>query len=638
MGIDGPWFKDGEGRTLLLRGVNLGGSSKVPKQPDGATHRVENFFEHRTVSFVGRPFPLAEADEHFSRLREWGFTFIRFLVTWEAIEHAGPGQYDQEYLDYVRAVIEKAGQYGIQLFIDPHQDVWSRFSGGDGAPGWTLEAVGFDLASFKETGAAITHQTHGDPYPWLIWPTNANRLAAATMFTLFFAGNDFAPETRIEGEPAQDYLQRHYIAAIQQLARRLRNMPHVVGYDTMNEPLRGWIGVQDLTQAKVLLAKGQIFSPWQAILLGAGFPQEVEIWQMGLKPRRVGRQRLNLGRVSAWREGSGCIWRRNSVWDIDSSGRPRLLRPDHFARVNDCPLHFSQDYYRPFANRFAKAIREVHPKAIVFVESVLEKDLLEWGPDDAERIVYAPHWYDALTLAFKKFRRLMAYDNLTGKIVWFPSAIRRSFASQFEFYKQQARDHLGGAPVHLGEMGIPFDVDGGRAYRTGNFSPQEKALDRSLLAVEDSLMNVTIWNYTADNDNTRGDQWNGEDFSVFSRDQQKDPADINSGGRALRALLRPYPKATAGEPTRLSFEMKHRIFQYEFRHDPRVSAPTELFVPRFQYPDGYQVQVSDGRWESDCASQILCYWHTLDRDSHAVRISPSWLRKQGNVLTDSLVS
>jgi hypothetical protein len=623
MRIEGSWFKDSESRTLLLRGVNLGGSSKVPRQPDGATHRADSFYEHRAVSFVGRPFPLAEADEHFSRLREWGLTFIRFLVTWEAIEHAGPGRYDQEYLDYVSAVIEKAGEYGIRLFIDPHQDVWSRFTGGDGAPGWTLEAVGFDLPSLKETGAAMTHQAHGDPYPWLIWPTNANKLAAATMFTLFFAGNDFAPETRIDGEPVQDYLQRHYIAAIQQLAKRLRNMPHVAGYDTMNEPLRGWIGIEDLTRAKVLVAKGEVPTPWQAILLGAGFPQEVEVWEIGLRPRRVSVKQLNVGRVRAWRESFDCVWRRNGVWGLDADGTPRLLRPDHFVRVNGRNVRFSQDYYRPFANRYAKAIREVHPDAAIFVESTVENDSLQWGPDDAERVVYAPHWYDVTTLALREFRLLMAFDNLRGKIVWFPWRIRRSFASQLEFHKQQARDHLRAAPVHLGEIGIPMDIDGGRAFRTSDFSVQEKALDRSMRAIEDSIMNATIWNYTADNDNTRGDQWNGEDFSIFSRDQQKHPTDINSGGRSLRALLRPYPKATAGEPIRLSFEMKHRIFRYEFRHDPRVKAATEIFVPRFQYPNGYRAQVSDGKWESDPTRQLLSYWHTFDRSLHTVQISPN---------------
>lgn len=75
MQIDGPWFKDEYGRTLILRGVNLGGSSKVP-YPHGATHIREGFFDHRDVSFVGHPFSLEDADEHFSRLRGWGAHLI----------------------------------------------------------------------------------------------------------------------------------------------------------------------------------------------------------------------------------------------------------------------------------------------------------------------------------------------------------------------------------------------------------------------------------------------------------------------------------------------------------------------------------------------------------------------------------
>ena len=125
-------------------------------------------------------------------------------MTWEAIEHAGPGLYDEAYLDYLRQVVIKAGEHGIDLFIDPHQDVWSRFSGGDGAPGWTLEAAGLDMTHFDSTGAAITHQRHGDPYPKMIWPTNYTKLACATMFTLFFAGNDFAPLAQWMEKPSRN--------------------------------------------------------------------------------------------------------------------------------------------------------------------------------------------------------------------------------------------------------------------------------------------------------------------------------------------------------------------------------------------------------------------------------------------------
>jgi hypothetical protein len=49
-----------------------------------------NVKEDCKLSFVGRPFPLSEADEHFGRLRRWGFNFLRWNVAWEALEHEGP--------------------------------------------------------------------------------------------------------------------------------------------------------------------------------------------------------------------------------------------------------------------------------------------------------------------------------------------------------------------------------------------------------------------------------------------------------------------------------------------------------------------------------------------------------------------
>ncbi|MDP3178962.1 MAG: cellulase family glycosylhydrolase, partial [Spirochaetaceae bacterium] len=142
MEIVGNCWRDAEGRRLILRGVNLGGDCKVPARPDGWTGERRGFYG-RDVSFVGRPFPLDRAEEHLGRLKRWGMDFLRLVVTWEAVEHAAPGVYDLEYLDYLEAVIAKAGDMGFSVYVDPHQDVWSRWTGGDGAPLWTLEAVGF---------------------------------------------------------------------------------------------------------------------------------------------------------------------------------------------------------------------------------------------------------------------------------------------------------------------------------------------------------------------------------------------------------------------------------------------------------------------------------------------------------------
>ena len=84
----------------------------------------------------------------------------RLCVSWSPGRRSstpGQGIYDQEYLDYIYAIVKRAGDYGIRMVIDPHQDVWSRFSGGDGAPGWTFEAIGMDITKFAATGAAIVH-------------------------------------------------------------------------------------------------------------------------------------------------------------------------------------------------------------------------------------------------------------------------------------------------------------------------------------------------------------------------------------------------------------------------------------------------------------------------------------------------
>lgn len=108
-----------------MRGVNVCGSSKLPTKPyPGSTHLYDEklFWDHRNVSFVGRPFPLSEARMHFARLRAWGLTLIRLLIPWESIEHAGPGEYDEEYIDYLRDLIAIMPEYGLRCFIDPHQD------------------------------------------------------------------------------------------------------------------------------------------------------------------------------------------------------------------------------------------------------------------------------------------------------------------------------------------------------------------------------------------------------------------------------------------------------------------------------------------------------------------------------------
>jgi hypothetical protein len=640
MRTQGSWLKDDSGRTLILRGVNLGGSSKVPHRPNGATHlglgelsagapgnaeragSAQTIFNHREVSFVGRPFPLDEADEHFGRLAAWGFQFLRLVVTWEALEHAGPGLYDDEYLDYLSGLIEWANVHGLLVYIDPHQDVWSRFTGGDGAPGWTLEAVGLELRHLHETGAAFLHQFHSGPLPGFIWPTNATKLGAATMFTLFFGGDDFAPHTRVEGEPVQAYLQRHYIAAFCRLAEHLGKLRNVVGYGSMNEPLPGFIGLPLDEVPSGMLKKGPSPTPFQSMLIGAGYPQEVEVWetsrsQVGL----VGRRTLNAQAVKVWRPDKPDIWKLHGVYS-DEGGKPELLRPDYFTHHNGRSVDFERDYLKPFCRHMRHALREVDPDALFFFEG----PPIPWGkpppiePEDGdvEGLVHAPHWYDGLSLFTKHYEPELTLDATSMTPVLGAAEVSASFVSQLAFLRRQ----LPYLPALLGEFGLPFDLDEGTSYRSGDYSDQIQALDSYYQAIEKNLLSCTQWNYTSDNSNAHGDNWNGEDLSIFSRDQQGNSEQIHSGGRALSAIVRPYARATAGRPLRMSYDRVSRRFSFAFEHDPSVAASTEIFIPDFPYPHGVNVEVSDGTYELHSLPGILRYKHAESSAEHQITVSP----------------
>ena len=618
----GPWFKDETGRTVMLRGVNLGGSTKVPTRPDGATWNPEGFFDHRDVSFVGRPFPLSEADEHYSRLRQWGFNCLRFLITWEAVEHAGPGLYDEEYLDYLYAVVKKAGQYDFHVFVDPHQDVYSRFSGGDGAPGWTLEAAGFNMRNFKETGAAIVHQTHGDPFPRMVWPTNAYKLAAATMFTLFFAGNDFAPKTKVDGIPIQDYLQGHYLNAMKMVAKKLRSLDCVMGFDTLNEPQRGYVGVKDLRPLYGILDVGIVPTPWQSMQLGAGYPQRVKhLERTVLGTVNKGTVSINQEKRSAWLPGRECIWKQNGIWDLDEKGQPVLLKPDYFHKVNGREVDFVRDYLTPFINKMISAIRNVKQGWIGFIESEVNNYPPHWQEAADLNLVNVPHWYDGPLLYLKKYFPFIGFNEITGQVIFGRKNVEKAYQAQLAEIKQLTKERLGDIPTLIGEFGIPYDMENKKAYRNGKFQNHVKAMDRSMRMMEASLLNYTIWNYTADNTNARGDLWNDEDLSIFSRDQQTDMTDINSGGRALQAVIRPFPMALAGEPVVSNFNPQTSTYTLEFIGDPKITAPSEIFFPQWHYAKGAEIKISDGSYEIVADQQILRFFQG-EATNHKIKITP----------------
>ncbi len=193
---DGKHLRDEDGRTAILRGINA---------------RVDGVFD---VSFTdGRaalePIPALTATD-CSRMRQLGLDLLRLPINWSGIEPQ-EGQIDEAYLARVDAAVRCAGDAGLLVIIDLHEDGYSKEIGEDGAPLWAIQPPPTMLL--------------GGP----LLDLGDRRLSAQVLnaFATFFA----------EGDPAG--LQAKFNAMLAHLAARWATDPAVIGFELFNEPLAG---------------------------------------------------------------------------------------------------------------------------------------------------------------------------------------------------------------------------------------------------------------------------------------------------------------------------------------------------------------------------------------------------------------
>lgn len=315
-------------------------------------------------------------------------------------------------------------------------------SGGSGAPAWTLYAAGLDPRGFKKTQAALVQNTWDDPakFPKMIWATNYTRLVCQTIFTLFWAGRDFAPKAIINGINIQDYLQGHFIAACKYLAQKIHDAGDlenevVIGWESLNEPQRGLIGIQDISviPAEQQLQLGTSPTAFQAMLTGSGRACEEAVWGFGgFGPYQRGRELVDPEGETAWlpvtyddtkygwvRDPNWklgqCLWAQHGVWDPTTD---ELLQKDYFAKKPRTgePLDydkFTNTYFMEHYRAYREAIRSVWPGSIMLCEPpVMEiPPDLKGSNDDDPNMVHAIHYYDGLTLMSKHWLVLFCLNN-----------------------------------------------------------------------------------------------------------------------------------------------------------------------------------------------------------------------------------
>jgi hypothetical protein len=91
-------------------------------------------------------------------------------------------------------------------------------------------------------------------------------------------------------------------------------------------------------------------------------------------------------------------------------------------------------------------------------------------------------------------------------------------------------------------------------------------------------LHTSLCNYNPKNDDSRGDDWNGENFSWFSNSRAshrnttpgqklvlaQDASELDLGGRILDAVVRPYAAKTAGVPLKSEYEMTTGAYSYSW--------------------------------------------------------------------------
>lgn len=702
-------FIDSHDRVVQLRGVNLDPCVKYPNSPTVTSHSplLDSFWDSADdANFVNHPIDIDEVNEHITRLKSMGYNTIRFCFNWEALEHKGPGQYDFEYIEYVRQVLLKIYEIGdMYVYFDPHQDVWSRFTGGSGAPLWTLYCAGFQPKRVSVTQAAILHNEYIDKdtgkqvkhYPKMFWPTNYFKLACQTMFTLFFGGRQHAPKCIINGKNIQDYLQDSFNDAIGAMYRYLMEQSPelfegnlVLGLETVNEPSEGYIGYPILSQIpkERELRMGPTPTAFQSFILGEGFETNVDLYDITVAgPKKIGTTFVNPEGQSVWMNQqergqidaqygwerdtewkTGCIWKLHKVWDIKEM-KPRLLHPRYFSDGGVDMKYFINNMYVSYFEKFRNMFRSIDKERFLFMQNPVFQRPPELKNSSLidDRTVFSTHFYDGMSLMFKTWNKIYnvntlgivrgKYLNPVFSVVLGENNIKKCISKQLRDIRDEAREVLGGhVAVVFSEIGMPFDMDNKEAYKTGQYTSQTSAMDAIGFALENNNLSFSLWCYCSKNSHQWGDQWNNEDFSLWSSDDAKrekvtvevphlgsetvslQESEIfsslsgstrstksantfktanngialidYSGFRALDSVLRPSPIKISGSFISAKFDPFNSTYDLEIHGHASSSNRSLIFLPAYHFKlDNIIMKSSSGHFTYDPERQILQWIH-----------------------------
>ncbi|NNN21213.1 MAG: cellulase family glycosylhydrolase [Acidimicrobiales bacterium] len=246
---------DSGGRNVTLRGVALSGfedqayqgsTGTTPHYPtdpnsyNGVCPNNDGKAPDPPLCEVQASLPWDQQSSAYSsqndlaQVRADGFNVVRLTVNWSELE-PNQGQYSTQFLDRIAQVVSWAGQQGVSVILDMHEDGYSRFlnmpadknakkisapsgctpsNGQDGAPAWAVF-------------------TGGEPSCSLLGQNQLNPAMAQALTNFWQNMKVPGPQGASPGPGLED----HFIGALSFMAKRFVNNPTVIGYEVLNEPL-----------------------------------------------------------------------------------------------------------------------------------------------------------------------------------------------------------------------------------------------------------------------------------------------------------------------------------------------------------------------------------------------------------------
>lgn len=200
-------------------------------------NRRECFFHGVNVIFKSAPYlpptdhfdaNLSFSEQDLQLLNELGQNLIRLGVMWPGVAPTADG-FNFTYISAAADLIADASKYNISTLVDCHQDVLSEALCGEGAPLWAIQPLSYNFPEplHKTYDTDVQHIPSRDDCLSRQWAQYYIAEETCSAFQRLYQNHNHVREA------FADYWGV--------LAKELKSVPGIIGFELLNEPWAGGI-------------------------------------------------------------------------------------------------------------------------------------------------------------------------------------------------------------------------------------------------------------------------------------------------------------------------------------------------------------------------------------------------------------